>query len=57
MAKYLISWEESTWMDLEIEAASREEALEKFANNDYNKEDVKEVGGEWLPDTLEVAEA
>lgn len=49
MAKYLISWEESIWMNLEIEAASKEEALQKFADNDYDREDVMELEREWNP--------
>lgn len=56
MPKYLFSWEESVWMDLEIEAESRQAALDKFADNDYDREDVKEVGQEWLPDTMEIVE-
>ena len=49
MPKYIVSWEESIWMNLEIEAASKEEALQKFADNDYDKEDVMEVVQEWIP--------
>ena len=54
MPKYLISWEEAIWYDLEIEADSAEEALDKFHSNDYDREDVKFIGQEALPDTVEV---
>jgi hypothetical protein len=56
MPKYLISWEESVWMDLEIEADSKQEALDKFHANDYDREDVTTVGQEWIPDSIEVEE-
>lgn len=49
MPKYLISWEESVWMNLEIEADSKEDALQKFADNNYDKEDVMELEQEWIP--------
>ena len=56
MPKYLISWEESVWMDLEFEADSKKEALDKFHANDYDREDVTTVGQEWIPDSIEVEE-
>lgn len=56
MPKYLISWEETVWMDLEIEAESEEEAIQKFDMADYDREDVKEVGQEWIPDSLDIVE-
>ena len=56
MAKYLISWEESVWMDLIIEAGSKKEALDKFESNDYDREDVATVGQELVPDSLDIEE-
>ncbi len=56
MANYLISWEESVWMDLTIEANSQKEALDKFHANEYDVERVVEVGREWIPDTIDIEE-
>lgn len=56
MAKYLISWEESVWYDLEIEAESYSDALDKFGANEYDREDVTFVGQEIIADTIEVGE-
>lgn len=55
MAKYVISWEDSVWYDLTLEADSREEALEKFASGDYN-DNIECVGNEIMADTIEVSE-
>jgi len=54
MPKYLISWEEACWYDLEIEAGSKKEALEMFHNTNYDREDVKWVGQEILPDSIDI---
>jgi hypothetical protein len=54
MPKYLISWEESVWYDVEIGAAFEQEALDKFHANEYDREDVITVGQEWIPDSIEV---
>ena len=56
MPKYRISWEESAWMDLEIEADSKQEALDKFHANDYDREDLATVGQEWIPDSIDIEE-
>ena len=56
MPKYLISWEESVWYDLEIEADSKSKALDKFAANEYDREDVVFVGQEMMPDTIDIEE-
>ena len=56
MPKYLISWEESVWYDLEIEADSKSKALDKFAANEYDREDVIFVGQEMIPDTIDIEE-
>lgn len=54
MPKYLISWEESCWYDLVIEAGSEAEALEMFHNNNYDREEVKWMGQETLPDSIDI---
>ena len=56
MPKYLISWEESQWMDLIIDAPSKLVALDMFHKNEYDREDVAIVGQEWIPDTLDCEE-
>ena len=56
MSKYLISWEESIWYDLEIEADSKLEALDKFHSNEYDREDVAFVGQVITEDTIEIEE-
>lgn len=56
MSKYIIKWEESVWLDLEIEADSREHALEKFGDNDYNGDDAVIVGSEIIADTIQIEE-
>lgn len=56
MPKYLFSWEESVWYDLEIEAESRQAAIDIFAQGEYDSEDVRDMGQEIIPDTLEIEE-
>ena len=55
MPKYLISWEDSVWYNLQIEADSSEQALEKFATGDYN-DFIDCVGNEMIPDTIDIEE-
>ena len=55
MTKYLISWTEETWYNLEIEAADKMEALDKFHNNEYDSEDAVFIGSE-LQDSVEIEE-
>jgi hypothetical protein len=45
MSKYLIKYVYEKWYDLEIEAGSREEALEKFWESSFTEE-PRLVGGE-----------
>ena len=54
MPKYLISWEESVWYDVEIEAAFKQEALDKFHANHYQT--ANWVGQEMIPDTIDIEE-
>ena len=56
MPKYLISWEESQWTNLIIDAPSQLAALDKFYNQEYNMEDVAVVGQEMIPDTMDIEE-
>jgi hypothetical protein len=55
MTKYLIKWEDSVWYNLEIEADSVGDALDKFGTGDYN-DFIDCVGSEMIPDTIEVEE-
>ena len=45
MPKYLIKYVYEEWYDLEMEAGSREEALEKFWESSFTEE-PRLVGGE-----------
>ena len=56
MPKYLISWEESQWTNLIIDAPSQLAALDKFYNQEYNMEDIAIVGQEMIPDTIDIEE-
>lgn len=56
MTKYLISWEESQWTNLIIDAPSQLAALDKFYNQEYNMEDIAIVGQEMIPDTIDIEE-
>lgn len=56
MPKYVISWEETQWLDLIIDAPSKLVALDKFHNNEYDREDVVFIGQEWIPDSIECEE-
>lgn len=56
MPKYVISWEETQWLDLIIDAPSKQAALDKFHNNEYDREDVVFIGQEWIPDSIECEE-
>lgn len=56
MPKYLVSWEESNWYDIFIEAPSKMAALDMFYNNEYDRENVAIVGFELIPDTIECEE-
>lgn len=55
MPNYLIAWTEETWYNVEIEAASRKEALDKFHNNEYDSEDAVFIGAE-MQDSVEIEE-
>lgn len=55
MAKYLIAWTEEDWYNVEIEAESKDEALDKFWNREYDSEDINHIGSEFQ-DSLEIEE-
>jgi len=55
MPKYLISWTEEEWWEVAIEAESKDEALGKFHNREYDEHTVVHIGGE-LQDSVEVQE-
>ena len=54
MPKYLISWEESMWYNLEVEADSEFAALAMFENNEFEYDNVMEAGSEMIEGTLSV---
>jgi hypothetical protein len=54
MPKYLLSWEDTIWYNLEIEADSEEGAHEKFHSGDYDYEDIEEVGIEMVSGSLSI---
>lgn len=55
MAKFLVAWTEEDWYNLEIEADSKDEALDKFYSQEYNYDDIRHIGSE-LQDSVEVEE-
>lgn len=55
MSKYLIKWTEEDWYKVEVEAASKEEALNKFYQRDYNHEDIVHMDS-YLQESIEVEE-
>ena len=54
MNKYKITWTVEDWYEMEIEADSEEEALDKFHNNDYDS--TPEPRGSELQDSVEIEE-
>ena len=56
MPKYLIAWEESHWMNVEIEADNEDEAIDKFHDMDYDWDMVEEVGADMIENSLSVEE-
>jgi hypothetical protein len=56
MPKYLLSWEDTIWYNLEIEADSEEGAHEKFHSGDYDYNDIQEVGVEMVSNSLFIEE-
>jgi hypothetical protein len=56
MPKYLVSWEESQWMNLIIDAPSKLVALDMLYDREYDVEDVAIVGQGMIPDSIECEE-
>ena len=56
MPKYLITWEESHWMNLVIDADNEDEAIDKFHDMDYDWDMVEEVGADMIENSLSVEE-
>lgn len=56
MPKYLITWEESHWMNLVIDADNEDEAIDKFHEMDYDWDMVEEVGAVMIANSLSVEE-
>jgi hypothetical protein len=44
MTKYLVAWHEVDTLNLIVEAYSKEEAIDKVLNGDYDSEEVNSVG-------------
>ena len=44
MSKYLVSWNEIDTLNTTVEASSKEEAIDKILNGDYDSEEVNSVG-------------
>ena len=44
MTKYLVSWNEIDTLNTTVEASSREEAIDKILNGDYDSEEISSVG-------------
>lgn len=46
MAKYVVSWDEVVTYSIDIEAASKDHALDKWNDGDYNFSQVVERGSD-----------
>jgi hypothetical protein len=55
MPKYLISWTEESWYEVDIVADSKEEALDIFHLNEYDREGIINIGWE-MQDSVEIEE-
>jgi len=44
MSKYLVAWQEVDTRNIVVEASSKEEAIDKILNGDYDSEEVNSVG-------------
>ena len=55
MNKYKITWTVEDWYEMEIEADSEEEALDKFYINGYNSDSIYKYDSQ-LQDSVEVEE-
>ena len=55
MPKYLISWTEESWYQVDIDADSKEQALDIFHEGDYDREGIINTGWE-MQDSIECEE-
>jgi 2-hydroxy-3-keto-5-methylthiopentenyl-1-phosphate phosphatase len=44
VTKYLVAWTEVDTLNLIVEASSKEEAIDKVLNGDYDSEEISSVG-------------
>ena len=56
MINYLISWDEVVSYSLEIEAPSKQEAIDKFLSDNHDREDVRDCGQQFDEHTVEIEE-
>ena len=55
MAKYRIEWTEEYWYSMEVEADSKEEALDRFHALDYDFGNAEMIGDE-MQDSVTIEE-
>ena len=55
MPKYRIEWTEEFWYTMDVEADSKEDALDKFHKHEYDFGDAEDLGAE-LQDSITVEE-
>lgn len=56
MGKYTVSFTWEDWFEIEIEAESEDEALQKWHEHDWEWSDAIQVGGQYGDDDLTVDE-
>jgi hypothetical protein len=56
MSKYLVSWNEIDTLNTTVEASSKEEAIDKILNGDYDSEEVNSVGISFDGDSIDAEE-
>jgi 2-hydroxy-3-keto-5-methylthiopentenyl-1-phosphate phosphatase len=53
MSKYLVAWQEVDTRNIVVEASSKEEAIDKILNGDYDSEEVNSVGISFDDDSID----
>jgi len=56
MSKYLVAWQEVDTRNIVVEASSKEEAIDKILNGDYDSEEVNSVGISFDDDSIDAEE-
>ena len=56
MSKYLVAWHEVDTLNIVVEASSKEEAIDKILNGDYDSEEVNSVGISFDGDSIDAEE-